>query len=122
MDNTYIHIKLQNFNKEEDISKNIWSVDGNNISNQKTNESFSFNSITDENKTYEDFYNNHLKEIIYSSLSKGTNCCIMTYGQSNFKFKFFRSIDENSGIIFPLVKDIFSFYGQEYKLEMKVNI
>jgi len=121
MDNILIHIKLQNFNKEEDNSKNIWSVEGNTISNQKTNETFTFNSITDENRTYEDFYNNLLKENINNNLSKGTNFCLMTYGQSNYKYKFFRPIDENTGIIFPLAKDIFSFFGQEYKTEIKVD-
>ena len=122
MDNLRIYVKFQKSLKDEVNSNSSWKKEGNNLTNLKTNDTYSFNCILDENKSNEEIYKEHLKSFINDSLIKEQNFSIFTYGQSLNKLNFIKSTEENVGIIFPMIKDIFSYYQNEYKLELKVNI
>ena len=115
-------MKFQKSLKDEVNSNSSWKKEGNNLTNLKTNDTYSFNCILDENKSNEEIYKEHLKSFINDSLIKAQNFSIFTYGQSLNKLNFIKSTEENVGIIFPMIKDIFSYYQNEYKLELKVNI
>ena len=122
MENIQIHLKLSNPSKEEDYLEQTWKTDNSNLTNLKTNEIFSFKSILDDNLTNEEIFNNQLKDSVNSSLTKGVNLSVFTYGQSNpNKINFIKSYEnDNNGIIFPLFKEMFTYLNQDFKYEIKV--
>jgi hypothetical protein len=120
MDNIQIHIKLLNSVKEEESDKNIWKVEGNSILNKKSLESYTVTNIIYDGKSNEEIYSEFLKDSVNNNFIKGTGFCILTYGQSFTKNNFFKSNDENCGILYSLFKHIFSFYSPESRLDVKV--
>ena len=106
MENITVYIRLKPVREKND---NNFSSDSKSITNQKTNESLSFDSIINQNTSNKEIFEKLIKNKI-SNLLKGINVTIFAYGQTNSGKSFTMKGDQktNEGIISLSLKELFS--------------
>ena len=112
MENINVYVRLK---PTKEKIENNFTYDSNSITNKKTNECFSFDSIITPQTSNKEIFDNLIKNNL-SSLLKGINVSIFAYGQTSTGKTFTMKGDQkNEGIISLSIKEIFS------NLEKSIN-
>ena len=112
MENINVYVRLKPLKEKVE---NNFTYDSNSITNKKTNECFSFDSIITPQTSNKEIFEKLIKNNL-SSLLKGINISIFAYGQTSTGKTFTMKGDsKNEGIISLSIKEIFS------NLEKSIN-
>ena len=106
LENISVYVR---FKPTEEKIESLFSYDTRTITNTKTNEVFSFDSIISPSQTNNDLFENLIKSNI-TSLLKGINISIIAYGQTNSGKTFTIKGEPKSkdGLMFLCIKEIFN--------------
>ena len=106
MENIKVYIRLK---PTKDNPQSSFSFDTKTITNTKTNEVFTFDSVISPEQTNKDIFENLIKQNL-TSLLKGINISIFAYGQTSTgkTFTMKGESKSNEGLIPLCIKEIFN--------------
>lgn len=119
MENINVYIR---FKPSSSPNESNFQINSNSLYNNKTNETFHFDNIIPHSISNETLYENVIKDTI-SSLFKGINISIFTYGQtSTGKSYTMKGKNDEHGLISLMLKDILSYIEESLLSKCTVKI
>ena len=120
MENIKAFIRIKPNNSPNQNSETNFTYDEKSITNKKTNEVFTFDTIISPETTNEELFSDYIKTNL-SSILKGINLSIFAYGQTSTGKTYTMKGKNLNGVIPLSTKEIFSLFEKE-KINFSVKI